>query len=206
MSEKNENKELIEAEIVKDNDGVSARKKAKDKRHFNDFFAPIIVDVVLFILGFCLLIWAEKVTDAISIGIGALFVIYALYNFIDYYRAKPEDKHIVNLITGIAMAIAGVFLCIKTGFIKEAISYIVGAFIIIVSIARLQDALKLRKFGGDYLLSLLMAVIGLAAGTLLIIFKIFIIDILMQVIGAFIVVFAVSNIVGHISLARAKKH
>ena len=104
------------------------------------------------------------------------------------------------------MVIAGVFLCIKTGFIKEAISYIVGAFIIIISIARLQDALKLRKFGGDYLLSLLMAIIGLAAGTLLVIFKIFIIDILMQVIGAFIIIFAVSNIIGHISLARAKKH
>ncbi|MBR0134010.1 DUF308 domain-containing protein [Candidatus Saccharibacteria bacterium] len=206
MSEsENEEKGLIEAEIVKDNDGEQARKKAADKRHFNDFFAPIIVDFILFALGVCLIVWADKVTNAISIAIGSLFILYALYNFIDYYRAKAGEKHIMNLVTGIAMIIAGVFLCVNTGFIKEALSFIVGTFIIIISLMRLQDSLKLKKSSSKYQLPLYMAIIGILAGTLMIIGKIFITDIFMQVIGVFIVIFAISNMTGHISFARAKK-
>ena len=204
MSE-NEGKELIEAEIVKDNDGRHARKKAADKRQFNDIFAPIIVDFIILILGFCLIIWADKVTNAISIGIGALFILYALYNFIGYYRAKPGEKHIMNLITGLAMIIAGIFLCTNTGFIKEAISFVVGAFIVIISLIRLQDSLNLRRAGGKYQIPLYSALIGILAGTLLILGKIFITDLMMQVIGACFVVFAISNMTGHISLAKAKK-
>lgn len=204
MSE-NEGKELIEAEIVKDNDGEKARKKAADKRHFNDFFAPIIVDIILLVLGVCLIIWADKVTNIISIAMGSLFILYALYNFIDYYRAKAGEKHIVNLITGIAMLIAGIFLCTNTGFIKEAISFVVGAFIVIISIVRLQDAMKLRKNGGSQL-PFYMSLVGILAGTLLILGKIFITDIFMQVIGIFIVIFALSNMTGHIVLASGKKN
>jgi uncharacterized membrane protein HdeD (DUF308 family) len=204
MSE-NEGKELIEAEIIKDNDGAKARKKVANKRRFSDSFAPIIVDVILLILGVCLIIWADKVTNAISIAIGSLFILYALYNFIDYYRAKPEEKRIVNLITGLAMLIAGIFLCTNTGFIKEALSFVVGAFIVIISLIRLQDSLKLRKSSSSYQLPLYMAIIGVLAGTLMIIGKIFITDIFMQVIGVFIVIFALSNITGHITLSRAKK-
>ena len=204
MSE-NEGKELIEAEIIKDNDGSKARKKVANKRRFSDSFAPIIVDVILLILGVCLIIWADKVTNAISIAIGSLFILYALYNFIDYYRAKPEEKHIVNLITGLAMLIAGIFLCTNTGFIKEALSFVVGTFIVIISLIRLQDSLKLRKSSSSYQLPLYMAIIGVLAGTLMIIGKIFITDIFMQVIGVFIVIFALSNMAGHITLSRAKK-
>ena len=207
MSESvNEEKGLIEAEIVKDNDGKKARKKAADKRHFSDFFAPIIVDFIILILGTCLIIWADKVTNAISIGIGALFILYALYNFIDYYRAKPGEKHLMRVITGIAMVIAGVFLCTNTGFIKEAISFVVGAFIVIISLVRLQDALNLRKAGGKYQIPLYSALIGILAGTLLILGKIFVTDLMMQVIGVCFVIFAISNMTGHISLARAKKN
>ena len=207
MSEsENEEKGLIEAEIVKDNDGVKARKKAADKRHFSDFFAPIIVDFIILVLGTCLIIWADKVTNAISIGIGALFILYALYNFIDYYRAKPGEKHLMNLITGLAMIIAGIFLCTNTGFIKEAISFVVGAFIVIISLVRLQDSLNLRKMGGKYQVALYSSLIGILAGTLLILGKIFVTDLMMQVIGVCFVIFAVSNMTGHISLARAKKN
>ena len=204
MSE-NEGKELIEAEIIKDNDGSKARKKVANKRRFSDSFAPVIVDVILLILGVCLIIWADKVTNAISIAIGSLFILYALYNFIDYYRAKPGEKHIVNLITGLAMLIAGIFLCTNTGFIKEALSFVVGAFIVIISLIRLQDSLKLRKSSSSYQLPLYMAIIGVLAGTLMILGKIFITDIFMQVIGVFIVIFALSNMTGHITLSRAKK-
>ena len=92
MSEsENEEKGLIEAEIVKDNDGEQARKKAADKRHFNDFFAPIIVDFILFALGVCLIVWADKVTNAISIAIGSLFILYALYKIRRLYMCSRQE-------------------------------------------------------------------------------------------------------------------
>lgn len=195
----------IEAEIVKDNDGKKARQKAKNKRTWNDVFAPILVDFVLLALGVSLLIWADKVTDAISITIGVLFIIYGAFNFIKYLRAEKKSSETASLITAIALTIAGVFLSVQTGFVKEAISFIVGLFIVIVSIIKLQDALAYRALGPNYRLPMILSIIGLAAGVLCIVGKIMISDIIMQILGVMLIIFSVSNIANSVALNKLKK-
>ena len=99
-------------------------KAAKKVRKFS---MPIYMNVILLALGIALLIWADKVTSLISIIIGATFVVLAAYNLIAYLRVENRDmKEVPKLITAIALGIAGAFLIIQNGFIKEVISIIVG--------------------------------------------------------------------------------
>lgn len=197
--------EIAEAVIIKDNDGKKARKKVENKRRFNQVYLPLLIDVALLVLGICLLILADRVTSAISISIGAIFSIYGLYNFIDYGRTPKELQKFSTLITGIALIIAGVFLMVQTDFIKDAISFIVGAFIIIVSLIRLQDAAKLRAFGASSTLSIVVPIIGLLAGVCCIIGKIMITDVFIQILGVMLIIFSVSNIANNIALNKLKK-
>jgi len=110
-----------------------------------------------------------------------------------------------TIITGIALIIAGVFLMVQTNFIKDAISFIVGTFIIIISLIRLQDAAKLRALGAASLLSTVLPIIGLVAGIFCIIGKIMITDIFIQILGAMLIIFAISNIANNITLNKLKK-
>lgn len=203
---KAEQGEVVEAVIVKDNDGKKARKKIERKRVFQDLIAPILIDIALLILGICLLVWADKVTSFISITIGIVFAIYGLYNFIDYYRSKEENRHISSIITGLALIIAGIFLCVQTDFIKESISFIVGIFIIIISLIRLQDALTYRSYGPNYRWPMLLSIIGIAAGVLCVIGKIMISNVFIQILGVMLIIFAISNIANSILIDKIKKH
>ena len=197
--------EIIEAEIVKDNDGKKARQKAKLKRKANDIILPIIADVILLAFGVCLLVWADKVTSFISIAIGSFFIIYALYNFISYIRAKEDEKQISKIVVGLAMLIAGIFLCVQTDFIKESISFVIGSFIIIMSIIRLQDALKFRTLSPDFRLPAILSITGIITGLLCILGKIIIPDLVLQILGVMLAIFAISNIANNISIKNLSK-
>ena len=197
--------EIIEAEIVKDNDGKKARQKAKLKRKANDIILPIIADVILLAFGVCLLVWADKVTSFISIAIGSFFIIYSLYNFISYIRAKEDEKQISKIVVGLAMLIAGIFLCVQTDFIKESISFVIGSFIIIMSIIRLQDALKFRTLSPDFRLPAILSITGIITGLLCILGKIIIPDLVLQILGVMLAIFAISNIANNISIKNLSK-
>jgi len=93
--------------------------EVKDAPKTKKIAPPIIIDIVMLVLGISLLIWAGTVTNIISITIGILFLLYAIFNFVGYFRIKEKKaRDIPALITGIALLVAGIFLCTQTHFIK----------------------------------------------------------------------------------------
>ena len=165
--------------------------------------APVLADVLLLILGITLLIWADKVVSGISVAIGALFILYAVYNFIAYLRSEKSGSDIAKLIAGIAMLIAGIYLITQTNFIKEIISFVVGVFIIIESMIRLQDSLKLRKTHKDIAKApLILSSIGLTCGVLCILGKILIPDIFLQILGVMLILFSFADISGFLTIRK----
>lgn len=197
--------EAIEAEIIKDNDGKRARKKVAQKRNFQDLVAPILVDLALLFFGFCLLIWADTVMNFVSITLGIIFILYGLYNFVDYNRSAKVQQNSSSVITGILLIIAGLFLATQTSFIKESISFIVGLFILLISLARLREATLLRTHGIGGYLPTLLSFIGIFAGALCIVGKIIISDVFIQLLGAMLIIFAISNIISSVALDKIKQ-
>ena len=180
--------------------------EVKEAKKVRKFSMPIYMNIVLLALGIALVIWADKVTSLISIIIGATFLALAAYNLIAYLRVENRDvKEVPKLITALALGIAGAFLIIQNGFIKEVISIIVGIFLLVESIFRLQDALESKSHNPNYKNALILAVIGIALGMLCIFGKIIIPDLLLQVFGIILIVFSIVDMTGGAMVSQATK-
>lgn len=180
--------------------------EVKDAKKVRKFSMPIYMNVVLLALGIALVIWADKVTSLISIIIGATFLALAAYNLIAYLRVENRDaKEFPKLVTAIALGIAGGFLIIQNGLIKEVISIIVGIFLLVESIFRLQDALESKKSNPNYKNPLILSVVGIALGMLCIFGKVIIPDLMLQVFGIILIIFSIVDMTGGAMVSQATK-
>jgi uncharacterized membrane protein HdeD (DUF308 family) len=180
--------------------------EVKEAKKVRKFAMPVYLNIILLALGICLLIWADKVTTMISIVIGATFLVCAAYNFIAYYRI--ENRTIgdnTKLVSAIALAIAGGFLIIQSGFIKEVISVFIGVFLLIESIFRMQDILASKAYNPNYKSTLILSLIGVICGALCVFGKIIVPNFLLQLLGAMLIVFAFVDMTGGIMVSKSSK-
>lgn len=170
------------------------------------FAMPVALNVIMLALGICLLIWADKVTKLISIAIGAMFLLYAFYNFISYAKIeKHSNSDVTKLISGVILSIAGAFLIIQNDFLKEALSIVVGLFILIESLFRMQDALQSKAYNPNYKNSLTLAVIGVICGALCLFGKIIVPDLMVQALGIILIIFAFVDMTGGVMVTKSAK-
>jgi uncharacterized membrane protein HdeD (DUF308 family) len=180
--------------------------EVKEARKVRNFSMPPLMNIILLALGICLLIWADQVTSFISIAIGVTFAVYAFYNFIAWARVENRTaSDTPKLITAIALGIAGGFLIIQNGFIKEVISIIVGVFLLIESIFRMQDAINSKKFNPNYKNALTLAVIGVVCGALCVFGKLIIPNLMIQILGVLLIIFAFVDMTGGIMVGKSAK-
>ena len=180
--------------------------EVKEAKKVRKFSMPIYMNVVLLALGIALVIWADKVTSLISIIIGATFLALAAYNLIAYLRVENRDaKEFPKLVTAIALGIAGGFLIIQNGLIKEVISIVVGIFLLVESIFRLQDALESKKSNPNYKNPLILSVVGIVLGMLCIFGKVIIPDLMLQVFGIILIIFSIVDMTGGAMVSQATK-
>ena len=165
--------------------------------------ALTIGDIVMLALGICLIIWADKVTSFISIAFGAIMLVYAAYIFIDYLRSKQNAG--TKIFTSLALCIAGLFLIINNSFLKELVSVIIGIFIVIIGILKLQDALHSKAFNPKYQTPLILALVEILCGVLCITGRFIVPDIILQVLGVLLIIASLSDIIGGVMIFKAPK-
>ena len=187
-------------------DKVAHKIEVKEAKKIRKFAMPVSLNLILLALGICLVIWADKVTSLISIIIGATFLVCAIYNFIAW--ARIENRSLTDntkLFSAIALSIAGGFLIIQNGFIKEVISIIIGIFLLVESIFRMQDALASKKFNPNYQNALILSIVGVILGALCVFGKIIVPDLMMQVLGIILIIFAVVDMSGGVMVNKSAK-
>ncbi len=187
-------------------DKVAHKIEVKEAKKIRKFAMPVSLNLILLALGICLVIWADKVTSLISIAIGATFLVCAIYNFIAW--ARIENRSLTDntkLFSAIALSIAGGFLIIQNGFIKEVISIIIGIFLLVESIFRMQDALASKKFNPNYQNALILSIVGVILGALCVFGKIIVPDLMMQVLGIILIIFAVVDMSGGVMVNKSAK-
>ena len=180
--------------------------EVKEAKKVRKFAMPISINIIMLALGICLLIWADKVTTLISIIIGAMFLVCAAYNFIAYARVENHSvSDSTKLVSGIALSIAGIFLIAQSSFLKELISVFIGVFILIESIFRLQDVLASKNVNPNYKNAFWLALIGIICGALCVFGKIIIPDLMLQVLGVMLIIFAFTDTTGGIMVYKSMK-
>ena len=200
-----------EAEITKDatteqgnNQSQTESKKINVKaraRKKSDLAVPLIADLILLVMGICMLAWPDKILSTISIIIGVIFIVYAIYNIIKYIRVEEKsNSDLPLLVTGIAVGIAGGFLIIQSNFIEAFFSILIGIILTISSIMRLQDALIYKN---EDKVPLILAIVTLVCGILCLFGKMMPIQIMIIFIGVILVVYSLADI---IQAAASYKH
>lgn len=186
---------------------IAKKIEVKGARKIKKFSMPVSLNIILLALGLCLVIWADKVTSLISIAMGVMLLVVAAYNFIAWYRVENRNlSDNAKLVTSIVFAIAGGFLIINNGFLKELISIVIGIFLLIEGILRLQDTLNSKSYNKNYNNALILAIIGIVCGALCLFGKIIVPDLMIQVIGIMLIIFAIVDMTGGIMITKSAKN
>lgn len=170
-----------------------SNKKSKKKT----IFGSISINVILLVVGVCLAIWADEVTNLISIILGILLTLIAAYYVIDYIRDKNRedgDGEISKIIAAVFLALIGCFFIFNASFIKEFISLVVGIGLAISGLSGLHDALDLRKSNPeDYKKPLIFAILSVVFGALCILGKLVVPDLMLRILGVMMILFSISS-------------
>ena len=163
----------------------------------------VIVSGLLIVLGVCLIIYADKVTSALSIMLGVSLIVMGIINAVSYFK---ETKSSVNLVLGTIEMAVGIFLIVKSSFLKEFISFIIGVYILLSSIAKLVEAIDIQKETGvSQKRSIILSAIGIGLAILCGIGKIIVPDMFLKLIGFLILIYGIIDIVNLFILNKHKK-
>ncbi len=169
-----------------------------------DFWSEALMLLCVLILGVCLTVWADKVTTLVSILLGCLAVIYGISAFISYFRNQDRimnDR--MQFIFGIIVLVIGFTLIFKVDFLKGLISFVVGIYILLSSILRLQECLDIKKTLNVKMTSaIVLSILGILVGILCIAGKFLVPDMIVTYIGVMLIIYSVISFVELIIIKR----
>lgn len=165
------------------------------KNRVSDMFLSICI----FIIGICLLLWAETVTNLVSQVFGTLLILYGIYQLIIYFRS--QDKKVITLIYGIVFLIIGIVLVVRPTIVSEIISFIIGIYIIFMSIKNIGLALEFKD-GPNYKLGVGLGIAEIILGVLCVVGKMLIPNIVLRFVGLLLVIYGIINIIDAIIVPR----
>jgi len=155
----------------------------------------LVVSICLLVIGTCLFLWAEKVTDTVSIIFGVLLMLYSVFNFIS--GRKEKDNKTSILVYSAVLFVAGLILVIKPGIITETISFVIGGFLLIWGFIKLKKTID-SKGSKNYNKGLILSIIEIVIGILCLVGKLILPNIILKFVGLMLVIYALVNIVNTI--------
>lgn len=162
-------------------------------------FSEIVISIATLIIGVCLLVWAEQVTNLASQVFGCVMILYGIFTAISYFRS--EDRKVVDIIYAILLIVVGLILAFKPEIVTETISFVIGIYVVLASITSIRLALE-NKDSDNYKLALGLSIAGIIIGVLCIVGKLLIPNIALQFIGLMLVIYSVINIINSIIIIK----
>lgn len=168
------------------------------------FRSSIITSIFLIVLGGLLFFKSEEtiITIAYIIG-GALFAlgVLALIRFVRY--AKKEVNSELDIIYGTVTIILGYLIIMNPKSLASIIPIVLGVCIVISSATKLTYALELKRDKNQlWVMTLIVAIVSAICGAALIINPFAGASAITQIVGAFIIVYAILDITSTITIKR----
>lgn len=129
-------------------------------------FTSILSSIVFLLLGILLVVSPEGIVNAISYIIGALLIATGIVKIISYFTSKGDYLfYDYRLIYGTLCIILGILVMVSGAAIASFFRIIIGIWIILSGISRLDLSVRLKGADTSYwFLSLLLSVLILIAG------------------------------------------
>ena len=170
------------------------------KKILND----IVVDGFILILGISLVVWADKVTNIVSILLGVMAILYGIIVFVNYFKKQDKLFSDTMMFTyGIVLFVMGIILIFKVEFLKELISFVIGIYITLTSAMRLHETITVSRASNVKMTpALVLSIVGIVVGLLAITLKLIFPDLIVQYIGVLLIIYSVVNMINVIMIRR----
>ena len=168
------------------------------------FRSSLITSIFLIVLGGLLLFKSEEtiVTIAYIIG-GVLFAlgVVALIRFIRYARKEVNSE--LDIIYGVVTIILGYLIIKNPKSLASIIPIVFGVSIVISGATKLQYALELKRDKNQlWTMTLIVSIISAICGAALIINPFAGAEMITQIVGGFIIAYAVLDIISTVTIKR----
>lgn len=171
------------------------------KNEYNKvWWSSILTSLIFVVVGILLIIYPATIIRTISVTVGIGIIIAGVFAFIRFFRTMQEtgsrNYFRFDVVYGTICAIAGTLLIVNTTAMASILPLVVGVWMTINSIIKIQYVLTIRQFNREAATpTLVIAILTLACGILLIFNPFKGVEILTQILGGFITVYAVLDIV-----------
>ncbi len=171
-----------------------------------NFSLSLLSSFIFIILGLFLFIRPDATIATISYIIGGILLILGILSIIRYFKSDYGiNAFDFDLVYGVLVIIAGLYLIIKPTMLGSIFPVILGIWIIINSVTKFQYALMLKKLQKeDWKYTLLISFLTFVWGIVLLINPLESVLVVTQVIGIFIIIYAVLDIIDNFILRRNK--
>lgn len=175
-----------------------------DKIMTKFFKSSIISSVVLMILGILLMLQSEATIITISYVIGTLLIALGTLAIIKFIRnTSSEIRNDLDIVYGTVTIILGVIVIYNPQAIASIIPIIIGIGIVISSATKLQYAFELKaNSNNQWKMSMIISIISAICGVVLICNPFKGAVVIMQIIGAFIIVYSILDIISTVTIKK----
>ncbi len=173
------------------------------KKDFNKIFTTsILTSVVFAFLGIFLLAKPDTTIRIISYTLGILIILLGAVSFGKYFSDKKRSLDF-NLIYGVLSMIMGLVIILNPNALATIIPFVLGFWMVINGIIKIQYSLDLKKYDNNaWTPTLVIALLILIWGLILVFNPFGGAIAITQLIGIFIIVYSILDIVESTILHR----
>ena len=183
-----------------------AKKKEKTlldkmKLNFNKILVGSIILNVLFLLFGVIIYLNSRITiELTGIILGIYLMIFGVYAIYEFIIRDGNPLFRLNIFWGVLSIITGLFVIINPFEFVKILTFTLGIYLLIISIRKIIDAFKLKKYEYDgWALMIAIAIILLIFGIFIIINPMASMD-LVEATGIFIILASILEICNSIQL------
>lgn len=165
-------------------------KTIADKLHM-DFkkllLGSILLNILFLIFGIIIYMNPYITASTTVIITGIYFIMFGVFAIFEFLLRKTNPIFKYKVFSGILVIIVGIFMMINPFKIAKILTFALGIYLIIISLVKVVEAFKLKKYGYDgWLLMLVTAILILIFGVFITINPMAAIDIV-KAAGIFII-------------------
>lgn len=164
----------------------------------------LITDIIFALLGFIMIIVPEFISNSICYLIGTLLIIFGALKIANYVDVGKKGTLTNTLmIIGVVSLVLGLMVIIKSEVFASIIPFILGIYVVIVSISKIQQALEFKNHHySKWVSALISALILLLLGIIIILNPFSTLTLAIRIVG---IVFMISFIYDAFNLYNYEK-
>ena len=164
----------------------------------------VLLSILMVILGLLLILWPGKTLEVAAKLLGIALLVGAAISCFSWYRDRNlPNRSYTTLAIGMLCLVAGLVVLIAPRGVITLLPKLIGVAIAVNGVMNLAQAMDMRKQGGSWLGSLIMAALTIVAGLFRVFHSFGAMKAAVMVIGGVIVYNGISNLLIELKYRKA---